>query len=200
MADYTKTISEVYLTQLQQEIEAEPLITVQLDSMQHTVADGSLILHFNDVLPASDEAALDAVLAAHIPYTTILVKLHDAQAWARDEMEYWQEVIIKEGVVQAGMARDVSLATKDAAILGWLGNLYALEDELGNITPIATFLEQSRLDQMRNNVRAYLGLPLLWDASVAYVAGDTAHLAGVNYVALAANTNDAPPSANWQVV
>lgn len=199
MANYVKTISDVYLTQLVEEIGAEPLITISLDGIVQN-GDGTITLEFNDALPAAGEAALDALLAAHVPYTTILIKLQNAKAWAEAEMEYWQEVIIKEGVVQAGMARDVSLATKDAAILGWLGNLYALEDELANITPVPTFLEQDRLDQMRNNVRAYLGLPLLWDSVTPYVTNQTVHYNGVNYLAVADSTGSEPPSADWQAV
>jgi len=151
--------AEVNVDRLLDELEAVGLdVLVDGITASETSVDVSTLVP----LDAGQEAGLSALIAAHDPLQkSVSEKIELAKQFGREHIEKYQRIFIKEGVVQAGMAHLMALALADAVVLAQGGNLYALDVALSLVTPIPTFLEASRLTEMRNEVRAYLGMPLI---------------------------------------
>lgn len=73
----------------------------------------------------------------------------------------YQKILIKEGVVQAGQAGTIGKAMVDLTVMANNGNLIAADEELSNMTPIPTFFDATRIQTIRNEIRSFLGLPLV---------------------------------------
>lgn len=113
-------------------------------------------------LDAGDEAALDAVVAAHDPSEASLEQMLEAAiSFGIDLMRRWAITIMASGLIGSGSEHEVAVALTTATVLSQTGNLFALEEELGAITPIETYLDADRITEIRNEIRTYLGMQTL---------------------------------------
>lgn len=113
-------------------------------------------------LDQSGQDALQAVVDAHDPQVPSMVQsLNAARAFGSELIDRHSIEIMADGVVAGGKAHEVATKLSTASIHASLGNLYALDDELALVVPTAVYLEQSRIDAIRNEVRAFLGLPAI---------------------------------------
>ncbi len=67
----------------------------------------------------------------------------------------------------------------------------------GSTLSTATFLATEQLEQIKHVATPAYPYGSAWSGGVAYLPGARVSLAGVPYVAIAANTGSAPPSAPW---
>ena len=125
-------------------------------------ADLDLVIVTTQDLTTGEQTELDALMAAHDPNgLTMRQRIVGARTFGVNLIDSYQAQMISEGVVQAGKAHELAAKLGDSLVMAQAGNLYALDTELATIVPTTTFLEQARIDEMRNAVRSYLGLPPL---------------------------------------
>lgn len=188
------------LPKLVEEIEAGTFASSLLGIASEVQGDSTrnVTVEASPDLTAGEITELDGIIAAHNPTAaTIAQKIDAARTFGVSMINQYQAKMIGEGITVVGDPHAMHVKLERSLVMAQAGNLYALEAELATLATTTTFLEQSRIDSMRNEVRAYLGKPLLWDAATTYEIGDQAHHNGADYEASAQNTNDAPPSANW---
>ena len=123
---------------------------------------GALTINTSGELDASGEDALDALVATHDPADASLDQIMEAAiSFGVDLMRRWGVAIMGSGLIGSGLEHEVAVALTTATVLSQTGNLFALEVELGSVTPITTYLEVSRLTEIRNEIRTYLGMQTL---------------------------------------
>ena len=164
----------------------------------HSDSSAVVSIIFSSDLDTGEKSELDTLMAAHSATAlSINQKIGAARLFGIAMIDEYQAKMIAEGITVYGDPHAMHVKLERSLVMAQAGNMYALDTELASITPTITYLEQSRIDEMRDKVRAYLSLPLLWDSSTTYKIGDKCHLGGTDYQASAQNTNDTPPSANW---
>lgn len=158
MSSLTYALEAVNLAVLDTHLRAGEY-TIDYDGAYWVQDSGMLTVLFIGEPSEDDAAAVTAIIEAHDPaYVTLEDRIIAARRFGVGLINQYQELMITEGVVQAGKAHDIATKLRDSLILAQAGNLYALDVELSLVEPEATFLEQSRIDTIRNEVRATLGL------------------------------------------
>lgn len=132
----------------------------------------------------ADEAALDAVISGHVPNTTVIVvqnTVHENKKFADDLMQRLKEKNILEGLSSIDQSawvhhklRKMDYTLSDATTVVQLdlmnlvvsGDIETAEQALGQMSPddmteAYHWLTQARIDWIRNEIRTYLGWPLI---------------------------------------
>lgn len=131
-----------------------------------------------------DETSLDAVIAAHVPDTTTIyvrTTVKENKQFADDMMQRLKEKNILEGLatidqsawvhhrmrkVDYTLSDDTTVVQLDVMNLVVTGDIETAEHALGQMSPDDMtedyhWLTQARIDWIRNEIRTYLGWPLI---------------------------------------
>jgi len=170
--------SGLLISQLDSEIRDAEVVT----DFTGVLKEGTTVKVFGGSL--NDESALDAVIASHVAnYTSIVIRntVQQNKTFADEMMQSLKEKNISEGLstidqaawvhhklrkVDYTLSDETTVIQIDVMNLVISGDIETAESVLGQMTPDDMsedhhWWTQERIDWVRNEIRAYLGWPLI---------------------------------------
>lgn len=127
-----------------------------IDGVIVSVVSVTVVAH--NALDQAQQSAVGDVVSTYADQVSINEIVNAARAFGIDLISEYQVKMIAEGIAQSPDSHSTSVVLSLATQMAYTGDLLSLDTELSLVTPVDTFLTQERINEIRNRVRAYLGL------------------------------------------
>jgi len=157
VADYVFQPFIVNAGLLDEEIRATASFAAVYEGL---AASGDVVkVHTSTDLSTAELSELEAIIAAHNPSVVgAASRLAKNQEFARALIDKWLGGMSEKDLLGSEFEYGVARSIEAPLSFGLLGLVYAMEQELANVIPVGPYLSAAEVTEIRNEIRAYLGM------------------------------------------